>query len=44
MEQCLQTPLWGEVQRALGRTVVERAGSGWRYLATLEKNALGTIL
>ena len=44
MEQFLQTPLWGEVQRALGRTVVERAGSGWRYLATLEKNALGTIL
>ena len=44
MEHFLQTPLWGEVQRALGRTVVERAGSGWRYLATLERNALGAIL
>ncbi|WP_077490297.1 lipid II:glycine glycyltransferase FemX [Sinomonas mesophila] len=44
MEHFLQTPLWGEVQRALGRTVVERAGSGWRYLAILERNALGTIL
>lgn len=44
MEHFLQTPLWGEVQRALGRTVVERAGTGWRYLATVESNALGTIL
>ena len=44
MEHFLQTPLWGEVQRALGRTVLERAGSGWRYLATVERNALGTIL
>ncbi|GAB4099056.1 lipid II:glycine glycyltransferase FemX [Sinomonas halotolerans] len=44
MEHFLQTPLWGEVQRALGQTVVERGGPGWRYLATLERNALGTIL
>lgn len=44
MEQFLQTPLWADVQRALGRTVVERSGSGWRYLATLEHNPIGGIL
>lgn len=40
----LQSPAWGGVQRALGRTVYERSGDGWSYLAIVEKGRLGSRL
>ena len=40
----LQSSAWAAVQRALGRTVHERSGDGWRYLAIVEKGRLGSRL
>ena len=40
----LQSPAWGAVQRALGRTVHERSGDGWQYLAIVEKGRMGSRL
>ncbi|WGD38266.1 peptidoglycan bridge formation glycyltransferase FemA/FemB family protein [Lysinibacter sp. HNR] len=44
MSHFLQTPAWGEFQKALGRTVVEDSGEGWRYLAILEKGRINSRL
>jgi lipid II:glycine glycyltransferase (peptidoglycan interpeptide bridge formation enzyme) len=40
----LQGPHWADVQRALGRTVHEQAGTGWRFLAVEERNPAGKVL
>jgi lipid II:glycine glycyltransferase (peptidoglycan interpeptide bridge formation enzyme) len=40
----LQGPHWANVQRALGRTVHEEAGDGWRFLAIEESNPAGKLL
>ncbi|MCR6712224.1 MAG: peptidoglycan bridge formation glycyltransferase FemA/FemB family protein [Demequina sp.] len=40
----LQSPAWAAVQRALGRTVYERSGDGWQYLAVVERGRLGSRL
>ena len=40
----LQSPAWAAVQRALGRTVHERSGDGWQYLAIVERGRLGSRL
>ncbi|KRE77354.1 lipid II:glycine glycyltransferase FemX [Arthrobacter sp. Soil763] len=44
MDHFLQGPHWADVQRALGRTVHEQAGEGWRYLAVEESNPAGKLL
>ena len=40
----LQTPVWAEFQRRLGKTVHEGAGPGWSFVAIEEKTPLGTYL
>ena len=40
----LQSPAWAAVQRALGRTVYERSGEGWQYVAIVEHGRLGSRL
>ena len=40
----LQSPAWAAAQRALGRTVHERSGDGWSYLAIVEKGRMGSRL
>ena len=44
MDYFLQGPHWADVQRALGRTVHEQAGEGWRLLAEEERNPAGTVM
>jgi lipid II:glycine glycyltransferase (peptidoglycan interpeptide bridge formation enzyme) len=44
MDYFLQGPHWANVQRALGRTVHEQAGDGWRFLAIEESNPAGKLL
>lgn len=44
MDYFLQGPHWADVQRALGRTVHEDAGPGWRFLAIEESNPAGKLL
>lgn len=44
MDYFLQGPDWANVQRALGRTVHEQSGEGWRFLAVEETNAAGKVL
>ncbi|WP_104168431.1 peptidoglycan bridge formation glycyltransferase FemA/FemB family protein [Arthrobacter sp. SX1312] len=44
MDHFLQSPPWGALQRDLGRTVHERSGPGWRFLAIEERNPAGTLL
>lgn len=44
MDYFLQGPHWADVQRALGRTVHEQAGEGWRFLAVEERNPAGKVL
>lgn len=44
MDYFLQGPHWADVQRALGRTVHEEAGAGWRFLAIEESNPAGKLL
>ena len=44
MDYFLQGPHWADVQRALGRTVHEEAGPGWRFLAIEESNPAGKLL
>ncbi|WP_043444052.1 lipid II:glycine glycyltransferase FemX [Arthrobacter sp. L77] len=44
MDHFLQSPPWGALQRDLGRTVHERSGPGWRFLAVEESNPAGTLL
>lgn len=40
----LQTPLWAQFQRALGKRVHEGSGTGWQFVAIEEKTSLGTYL
>ena len=40
----LQTPIWAQFQRALGKHVHEGSGPGWRFVAIEEKTPLGTYL
>ncbi|MCX6497735.1 MAG: peptidoglycan bridge formation glycyltransferase FemA/FemB family protein [Arthrobacter sp.] len=44
MDYFLQGPHWADVQRALGRTVHEQSGDGWRFLAVEESNPAGKLL
>lgn len=44
MDFFVQTPAWAQFQRNLGKTVHERAGDGWRFLAMEESNPAGKIL
>ncbi|MET3921296.1 peptidoglycan bridge formation glycyltransferase FemA/FemB family protein [Arthrobacter sp. UYEF20] len=44
MDYFLQSPPWAEFQRALGRTVHEKSGPGWSFLAVEEKNPAGKLL
>jgi hypothetical protein len=44
MDYFLQGPYWADVQRALGRTVHEQTGDGWRFLAVEESNPAGKLL
>ena len=44
MEVFLQTPAWADVQRSLGRRVHQKAGPGWSFLATEEKNPAGKVI
>lgn len=44
MDYFLQGPAWADFQRALGRTVHEQAGPGWRFLAVEESNPAGKLL
>ncbi|MBX3100130.1 MAG: peptidoglycan bridge formation glycyltransferase FemA/FemB family protein [Salinibacterium sp.] len=40
----LQSEAWARFQRARGRTVVEDAGEGWRWMAILEHGRFGSRL
>ncbi|HST73341.1 peptidoglycan bridge formation glycyltransferase FemA/FemB family protein [Kocuria sp.] len=44
MANILQSKAWASFQRNLGRTVVEAAGDGWRYLAVVEGGRTGRYL
>lgn len=44
MKLFLQSPLWADLLRSQQRTVLERVGSGWHYLAVVEHNSVGKIL
>ena len=44
MDHFLQSPAWANFQRDLGRTVHERSGPGWSFLAIEESNPAGTLL
>ena len=44
MDHFLQSPAWANFQRALGRTVHERSGAGWSFLAIEESNPAGKLL
>jgi hypothetical protein len=44
VEYFLQTPQWADFQRSLGRTVHEKSGPGWSFLAVEEKNPAGKVL
>ncbi|MCW1250016.1 peptidoglycan bridge formation glycyltransferase FemA/FemB family protein [Acaricomes phytoseiuli] len=44
MESILQSPLWADAQRALGRTVHTEQGPGWSFLGIEERHPLGTVL
>lgn len=44
MDHFLQSPAWAGFQRALGRTVHERSGPGWSFLAIEESNPAGKLL
>ncbi len=44
MDHFLQSPAWAAFQRDLGRTVHERSGPGWRFLAIEESNPAGKLL
>jgi lipid II:glycine glycyltransferase (peptidoglycan interpeptide bridge formation enzyme) len=43
-QSILQTPAWADFQRALGKTVLEREGEGWSYLAIVEQSPFGRSL
>jgi lipid II:glycine glycyltransferase (peptidoglycan interpeptide bridge formation enzyme) len=40
----LHSPAWADFQRALGRTVHDRSGPGWHFLAVEETNPAGKLL
>lgn len=44
MDFFVQSPAWAEFQRGLGKTVHERRGDGWRFLAVEESNPAGKVL
>lgn len=44
MNHFLQSPAWADFQRALGRTVHQRSGPGWSFLAIEESNPAGKLL
>lgn len=44
MDYFLQSPQWADFQRSLGRTVHERSGPGWSFLAVEETNPAGKLL
>ncbi len=44
MTPILQTAVWADFQRSLGKTVHEGAGPGWTFVAVEEKTPLGTFL
>lgn len=44
MDHFLQSPGWADFQRGLGRTVHERSGPGWSFLAIEESNPAGKLL
>lgn len=44
MDYFLQSPQWAQFQRALGRTVHEQTGPGWRFLAIEDTNPAGKLL
>lgn len=44
MKPILQTAVWAQFQRSLGKTVHEAEGPGWSFLAIEEKTPLGTYL
>lgn len=44
MKPILQTSIWAEFQRSLGKTVHEASGPGWSFVAIEEKTPLGTLL
>ncbi|MDD1478358.1 lipid II:glycine glycyltransferase FemX [Arthrobacter sp. H16F315] len=44
MDHFLQSPAWADFQRSLGRTVHQRSGPGWSFLAIEESNPAGKLL
>ncbi|WCI09526.1 hypothetical protein PJ267_08125 [Arthrobacter sp. OVS8] len=42
MDHFLQSPPWAAFQRSLGRTVHQRSGPGWSFLAIEESNPAGS--
>lgn len=44
MDYFLQSRPWADFLRALGRTVHEQSGPGWRFLAVEESNPAGKVL
>ncbi|XAS64983.1 lipid II:glycine glycyltransferase FemX [Pseudarthrobacter sp. So.54] len=44
MDLFLQSPAWADFQRSLGRTVHQRSGPGWSFLAVEESNPTGKLL
>ncbi|MHA7222306.1 lipid II:glycine glycyltransferase FemX [Arthrobacter sp. RHLT1-20] len=44
MDYFLHSQVWADFQRALGRTVHERSGPGWNFLAVEESNPAGKLL
>ncbi|MDJ0312405.1 peptidoglycan bridge formation glycyltransferase FemA/FemB family protein [Arthrobacter sp. H35-D1] len=44
MKPILQTAVWAQFQRSLGKTVHEAQGPGWSFLAIEEKTPLGPYL
>ena len=44
MDHFLQSPAWAGFQRAQGRTVHQRSGPGWSFLAIEESNPAGKLL
>ncbi|RKQ34144.1 lipid II:glycine glycyltransferase FemX [Kocuria tytonis] len=44
MVHILQSPAWAQFQQSIGHRVIQAAGPGWRYLATVEGGSAGRYL
>lgn len=40
----LQSDIWKQFQKALGRTIVENSGKGWSYVGMVEHDRFGTYI